>query len=139
MEKENKARVSPGDESRVSFVRKRVNSRSDSSSLPLPTFYLRMPRMRRHKLRLSPIRFNDRLPTIADNRFSISFLTYRPTSRSMLTHSSYDRLHDARLELKFDRTSEEQRRSFLFIDLFERCNDLCRIYTCNKFVCESFI
>jgi len=78
IEKENEARVNPGNESRVSFVKKRVNS-SDSSSLSLPTFYLRMPRMRRRKLQLSPIRFNDSLPIIADNRFFISFLTYRFT------------------------------------------------------------
>lgn len=75
--------------------------------------------MRRRRFRLSPRCFNDRLPTIADNRFSILYLSrfiVSLTSR-VLTRLSYNRLHDARLELKFDRTSLEQRCCFLFTDL----------------------
>jgi len=40
MEEENEARINPEDESRVSFVRKRENSRLDPSSL---IFYLQIP------------------------------------------------------------------------------------------------
>lgn len=130
MEKENETRVSPGDESRVSFVRKRENSRFVSRRPP--TFYLRMPRMRRRRPRLSSRRFNDRLPTIADNRFSISFPTYLVsyTSANAFVLRSF-----TRLELKFDRTSEEQ----LFIHKsLERRNDLYTIYTRDKFICEMF-